>query len=193
MLRKSTSLILKLVLFASFLWSQSVLASDCRGTSPSAVVATYFPEGDGFWVFGNNNPNGAALSVCSTGGELISVVFKSKDSASEFADLNILSIQSFNGLLVVTQETGAAYLIRIFAYDSKLNNIKEMASDGSKFLPELVYAGAELQPAVGLIHSELNSIVSSKPRPTEELLYFLDRKKGVVLSKRRAWNPRRLF
>lgn len=191
MLNKSTSLSRELLFFAAVLGSQIAFASDACSVLPASEIMTYLPEKDGYWVRGSNGQNGSEISVCAEKGKRIPVVFINEDSASEFADLHILSIQSFYGLLVVTQESGAAYRIRFFAYDIKANQVREMANDGSKFLPSLGYLGSELQPVVGVIHTALDSRVSSRPIPKEEILYFFDKSKMIVSSKRETWNPRR--
>lgn len=191
MLSKSASLIFRLLFVVAALGAQCSFANDACSSFSAADITTYLPDGEGYWMRGRNGPNGSAISVCTERGKGVPVAFISEDSAQEFADLHILSIQSFYGLLIVTQESGAAYRIRIFAYDIKANQVREMASDGSKFLPSLGYLGSELQPVVGVIHSALDSRVSSQPLPKEEVLYFLDKSKMNISSKRKAWSAKR--
>jgi len=110
--------------------------------------------------------------------KMLNVNFLLENDKNIIADLALVGMQDFDGMFIVTLETAAGYVVQIFVFDERNSVVNEVATDGGRWLPEMIHLGDQAEPAVGLLRQPMSSKQKDPQLICGERFYVL-RPRGI--------------
>jgi hypothetical protein len=146
-------------IFVCFVFSMALLPAARAGDGSVTETVVWPQQGRNLVATYSRDRDGAGTLKFreATGRRTLPVTWLVESDRDLIANLNLAQMQHFNGMLVVTLESGSGLVTQIYMYDDRLDMIAEVASAAGRWLPELLYWGDQADPAVGVIRQTANS------------------------------------
>ena len=163
------------------LWLPTATAADAAaadsGSKPIPLIRNFLDIGDGYTAQISRDSTGYAvsyaLSILDSKGKNVVIKYLDKTDKDAITVLYPLDIHVVGDLVVLTGETGTAFLVAMLAFNRSGDELVELAVDGSNYLPEFISLNRLGEPSVGLIRTEGTPIGPNGPIPSGERFYFM--------------------